>query len=178
MFKRPTNQPKPEPSTFEEWFTQTRKLHFGFMGGIVMQGVVAIVIKQQIMMNDPGFVNLDPATFYGLLTVLSIVACVIVGVVFIILPKRSTVDHLLTKSFESPVALGKALSSETILRSTIVAAIAIFGLILFLMNGNLMHFAAFAAIAFVLLLLLFPRRSNWDEVLNVFRIARPEWRNL
>lgn len=178
MFKFPTKQSQPEPTSFDGWFAQTRKVHLGFMGGILVQAVIAYLLKHQVMVDEPGFVHLPSNSFNTLMTIFGIVSCVIIGVVVIILPKRSSIDHLLTQPLDSPVALGKALSSEANLRSSAVLAIEIFGLLLFFLNGNLLHFAIFATVAFSLLLLLVPRRYQWDEVLNVFRIARPEWRNL
>lgn len=48
-------------------------------------------------------------------------------------------------------------------RIALADAIAVFGLVLFLLNGNLLHLLAFIGIAFVLLLLIFPRKAEWAE---------------
>ncbi len=152
------------PEDINTVFRQVRFIHFSFLASTLIYGVVGILLKQFMMGAEPGFVGLDPSPYLMLLTLLIIVSVVVGFMILVVLPKRNSVRHLIkSEAISSSAELGQVLSKAHFLRMALAEAVAVFGLVLFFLNGNLLHLFAFIGIALVLLLLIFPRKAEWDE---------------
>ena len=137
--------------------TSIRTLHLSFMGAVVIYGVVAYLLKSQVMLDDPGFVGLDAATYSLLLTGAIGISVILAVVALVLLPQpswRARIMARLTKPVEdTPQAKAQAYH---ILRVAVIETIAVLGLTLFLLNGNLTHLWWFLGGALALLVVIFP----------------------
>jgi hypothetical protein len=156
---------KTPPQDLDAAFRQVRLTHLAFLASTLIYGLVGILLKQFIMGAEPGFVGLDPSTYFMLLVLFIIISVGLGFVVLVVLPRRNSPQHLVkSEAVSSSAELGQALFKAHSIRIAMTEAIAIFGLVLFLLNGNLLHLLVFIGIAFVLLLLLiFPRKAEWAE---------------
>lgn len=151
-------------SDIDTMFRQTRYIHLFFLVAIILYGVLGIILKLFVMGSDPGFVGLPSSTYSILLTILTIVSVALGIIILFIFPKKNSPQNLVKReSVSSSEELGQVLSKVHMARVTLAQTIAIFGLVLFFLNGNLPPLFAFSGIAFVLLLLIFSRRAEWDE---------------
>ncbi len=163
------NQPSPDPEQsaserFAEIYSQTRSMHLAFLMSTVVYVIMGFVIKNFVMGTEPGFVGLSAST-YLMLGLIFLLASVVIGYLLLVdLPRRNSPQNILArKDVSSPLELGPALQAAHILRVALAEALAVFGLVLFLLNGNPYHLLVFAAFAFSLLLVIYPRRPEWDE---------------
>lgn len=139
----------------------TRTLHLSFMAGVVIYGLVAYLAKTQIMGEDPGFVGLDHATYTLLLYAAAGLSVILTVVALVLLPKPTLRDQIMarltTPVEDTPAAKARAYH---ILRVAVIETIAILGLVLFLLNGNLTHLWWFLGAALGLLVVIFPEATT------------------
>ena len=137
--------------------TSLRTLHLSFMAAVVIYGVVAYLLKSQVMLDDPGFVGLDAATYTLLLTGATGLSVILAVVVLGVLPQPQMRDRIMPR-LTTPVADTPEAKAQAyhILRVAVIEAIAILGLMLFFLNGNLTHLWWFLGGALALLVVIFP----------------------
>ena len=120
-------------------------LWVAFLGAIFMYSVVAIIISQ----TGEGFVELDSemlaVLFYAFLF-LSIIQ------LFILFRWSSKVEH---KPIET---LPENKKNLFMIKYALAEAMAIYGVVLFLMNGNSSHLLLFSGLAVVGMLLSYPKK--------------------
>lgn len=136
-----------------------RILHLSFMVGVVIYGVVAYLLKTQVMLDEPGFVGLDAATYGLLLYAAAGISVILAVVALVILPqpqwREKITARLTTQSAgDSPAVKERGYH---ILRIALIETIAVMGLCLFLLNGNLTHLWWFLGAALGLLVVIFPQ---------------------
>ncbi len=162
-------QPSPDPERsaskkFTEIYNQTRTVHLAFLMSTVVYVILGFVINNFIMGTMSGFVGLPFSIYLVLIIVFLLVSGLIIYLLLVELPRRNSAQNILArKDVSSPLELGQALQATHMMRIALTQAIAIFGLVLFLLNGNLYHLLVFAAVACGLFIVIFPRRSEWDE---------------
>ncbi len=163
--ERPSLNPEQSASErFAEIYSQTRTVHLAFLMSTVVYVILGFVIKNFVMGTESGLVGLPALTYLMLRLIFLLVSVVIAYLLLFELPRRNSVQKILArKDVSSPLELGQALQAAHMMQVSLAQAIAIFGLLLFLLNGNLFHLFVFAAFAFTLLVGIYPRRSEWDE---------------
>lgn len=170
MKQQPIPAQKITSADIDTMFLQTRKIHSLYLVSISVYGVGGILIKWLIMGTDPGFVGLPATTYLVLITTLTIVSIILGTVSLVVLPRRNSPRNLVEREgITSSIELVQALVASHYTRISFLSAIAIFGLVLFFLNGDLFVLFAFGVAAFILLLLIFPRRKEWDEAQTLFK---------
>ena len=151
-------------SDIEVAFRKARLVNFVFLGSLFVMGGFGVFLKVFVMGTDPGFIGLPHSTYSVLFGVLSLVSVVLAFFVLLIFPKQNSPTKLIEKSAIISLAdLGQALLVVQMMRISFVQAIAIWGLILFFLNGELLPLFGFTGVALVLLVLIVPRWSDWEE---------------
>jgi hypothetical protein len=151
-------------SDFDTQFRQTRNIHIFYLIGNILYGVLGVIIKFLFMGSEPGFVGLPSSTYSMLLVIFSIVSVGLAVFVLFIFPKLNSPQNLIKREpVSSSEELGKILSKMHMTRVALAEAIAIFGVFLFFLNGELLPLFAFSGFTFILMLLIIPRRTEWDE---------------
>ncbi len=160
------------PTSYEEYFQRLRYTHTLFMISPVIYVLVAVLLKQEVLGPQGGFVDL-PSAEYNILSFVLLLAAIVVGVAACFLvPQRHPIAGLIEQS-DSLLALGSALFQKHILRVTLADTPAIFGVTLFLLNGVMAHLVAFVLLSLLLLLVLFPRWATWAEARREFLAIHP-----
>lgn len=154
----------PTSGDIDTIFRQGRYVHIRFLVSTVVFGLLGILIKLFIINSEPGFVGLSASTYSFLFTLLAIISIALIFIILYVLPRRNSAQNLVEREgISSSEELGKVLYIAHMARISLAQGIAVLGLVLFLLNGNLIHLFGFGVVAFVLLLLTFPRWSEWDE---------------
>ena len=144
MDYRPSDQSSEKP-------LNEKLLWFAFFSAIFIYNVVAVIISQsgEFFDGDEGFVGLDPE----MLSILFYVFLLFSIIQLIILFKwNSKVEHKPTE------ALPENKKNLFMIKYAIAEAMAIYGLTLFLMNGNFSHLILFSGLAAVGMFLSYPKK--------------------
>jgi uncharacterized integral membrane protein len=126
-------------------------------GALVLAiGTYAFVVEM-LRTNQAPFLGFSPRAPLGLLRLVFAIVTVVILVVV----------NVVRKQMVAGPAAGRAPLPQRLLTASIVAlamceAIAIYGLVLFLLGGQRADFYGFAALALVGFAVYFPRRSQWE----------------
>ncbi len=163
--EQPSLDPEPAASEiFAEIYSQTRSAHLAFLISPIIYVILGFVIKNFVMGTEPGLVGLSASAYLMLQLIFLLVSAVIGYLLLFELPRRNSPQNILArKDVSSSLELGQALQVTHMIQVFLAVAIAIFGLLLFLLNGRLFHLFVFATFAFSLLIVIYPRRSRWEE---------------
>jgi hypothetical protein len=163
----------PPASTFEGYYRATRSLYRVFLLSPLIYILVGGAIKRFVMLPQGGFVDFAPAEYNLILAAMTLISLLLVAVASFVLPRVRPLSALVAHSASLP-DLGAALSREQMLKMQMVQAPAIFGLVLFLLNGNLWHlilFSLLTALAQILVRVDWPR---WEAARNEFEASHPQ----
>ena len=167
LFSALMDQKVDDNTPFEEIFAKTKFVHFFFITSALIYVLLASQLQQYVFEPGSGFVTLPSTEYMLLLGVLVVAAFVCAAIVLLVLPKRNTVEFLVEKrNVKSLNQLGLGLREEHLRRVIFCNTIAIFGLVLFLLNGNIFHLIPFVAVSILLLILIYPRWANWEAAKN------------
>ena len=148
---------------FDTAFRLIRLIHLVFLLANPVYGVLGVLLKWFGVQPEGGFTRLPPSTYNVLLLAVSVTAIVMAIIALFIFPRQNSVQKLRERtSISSVEELGQALAAIHMARMAMANSIGVFGLVLFLLNGHLLHLFAFAGSAFVLMLMLVPNRLEWD----------------
>ena len=123
---------------------------FAFFSAIFIYNVVAVLISQsgEFFGEDMGFVGLDPEMFSILFYVFLVFSIIQLVILF---KWNSKIEH-------KPVeVLPENKKNLSMIKYAIAEAMAIYGLTLFLMNGNFSHLILFSGLAIVGMFLSYPK---------------------
>lgn len=153
-----------KPADFDVAFRRIRLIHINFLVAVPVYGIAGFLIKWFVMDAGSGFVDL-PSPDYSILTgILFLAAIALSVIVLFVFPRQNPLQNSKQRAkISSPEELWQALSAFQLARVAMGNSVAVFGLVLFLLNGDLLLLLVFAGMAFVLLALIFPRRTEWEE---------------
>lgn len=159
----------------ENMFRNARRITSSYLVGTLLYGGVATLIVHESAEMGPDFSVLDPKVESQVMIALLLVSVLLAFVALIVLPKRKTIERIAARrSALSPIELMKEYASAHALRLVLVELIALSGLVFTFVTKNLLYVYLFGGITALLLLLLFPRRRNWDEVRTFLETWRME----
>ncbi len=152
---------------FDTAFRTVRMMHLVFLIALPGYGILGVLLKWFVMKEGVreggGFVGLPPSTYSVLLFALAVVSVALAIIALYIFPRQNSIQKLKERtSISSVEELGQALGAVHMARMAMANSIGTFGLVLFLLNGQLLHLFAFAGSAFVLMLMLIPNWLEWD----------------
>jgi hypothetical protein len=149
---------------YDRMMEHARNIHVVFMGAILLYVIFGVVLKLFVMGSEPGFVGFPDSMYSMMLSTLFLVSIVLSIVVLFILPRQNSPQKLIKgDAIVSSEEFGQVLLKAHMTRVAMAQAIAIFGLLLFFLNGELLPLFAFSGITLVLLVLIFPRRAEWEK---------------
>lgn len=161
-----------KPQSLEAAFSRTRILHMVFLAAPILYTGVVYGLKQFAMPSDSGFVGVDENIYQLLYWANWFVLLVASVMIFFVLPRFSSPLVVAEKYKDASAELfWESIQRGHFLKVGWIMFVAIFALTLFLLNGNFLNFVPFMAIVFILLLLNFPRRAEWDRATDLFRGA-------
>ncbi|MFZ2969707.1 MAG: hypothetical protein WA063_01015 [Minisyncoccia bacterium] len=134
------NTPKP-PSSKVFWFV--------FFIAIFIYNIVAIVMSSDEKFGENGFIGMDNGTYSMLFYAFLAVSAVNFVVIFKLKSKTDV-------KFPVRQASGKEIN-YSLVKIAFAESMAIFGLMLFLMNGNFSHLMLFTVLAIVGMFLVYPK---------------------
>ncbi len=158
-----------ENITFDRAFNVSRILTFVYSASVLVYVVVATALVQFVPVARMGFVGFPKST-YGNIIILAIVAALLIlaGVLFVA-PRFTSAEALLARKKIATIdKLGYELLRVHRTMVAFITAIAIFGLVLFLFNGHLLHMIPFAILSILLQLYNLPRKEAWEEAKMLF----------
>ena len=128
------------------------------IGGMLVLTVAMLAsVVEMLRTNQAPFLGFSPRAPLGLLRLVFAIMAVLVLVIV----------NVVRKQIVAGPAAGRAPLPQRLLTASIVAlamceAIAIYGVVLFLLGGQRTDFYGFAAFALVGFAVYFPRRSQWE----------------
>jgi hypothetical protein len=138
----PTNNiPKP-PSNKILWYM--------FFIAIFVYNIVAVFMSYDEKFGENGFIGTESGLYSMLFYALIIISFINFIVIFKLKAKSESKTPILNSS-------GKEIN-YTVVRIAFAESMAIFGLVLFLINGNFNHLMFFTALAIVGMFIVYPRK--------------------
>lgn len=129
---------------------------------LVLAVVIYAVVVETFARGSRPFRGLAPDAPVGimrLILALSAVANLIVGRVL----RQKLTEAALRRGSPGASTVGQRMFVQSLLEMALTEAIAIYGLVLFLLGGQPLDFYGFAAVALVVLASQFPRLSRWED---------------
>lgn len=147
-------------------FERIRLIHIAFMGAVAVYALLAV--QMSVVIEDPD-TPLAGTPLWLLRVGLVTLAVAGQATVAYVLnrPHRSRQQQRIAEGDES--ALVAAANARVILRLAFTEAIGIYGLLLFLVGGEIFDVLGFCAAAFVILAVRFPTRDAWSRELERLR---------
>ena len=155
---------------FDEAFSGARRIYVTYIASGLIYVLVARLLQQGVWMGgQDGFIGLPQATYLALLAAAGAITVIVTAALFFYLPKITAPAAVLAKkSPQTEEAFGFELFQAHIMRLIAAQTPAILGLVLFLLNGSILHMLVFVIISWLLLLLTFPRKEAWEEAKLLF----------
>jgi hypothetical protein len=158
-------------------FQNTLALQIAFMAAVV----VYVGVGEVLRWSDPLFADggygpewiHDNETWvrFGLLAF----AVVNALPVFLLYNREWYLDRLLEKSKKEPVtSLCEALRAVQILKQVDMGCVAVFGLLLYIFTGERVNLYLFCGLSLVGLLLVWPRRAEWERMFRRYAAKYPD----
>jgi membrane protein implicated in regulation of membrane protease activity len=122
----------------------------------------AIVLGLIAVQRAP-FSGFAPSLPMGLLRVVFAVAALVDLVLLRVVTRQLISARPTVQPFRGASLVGQRLFTLSIVRLAICEAIAVFGVVLFLLGGRWADFYGFAVVSFAVLLFHFPRLSPWED---------------
>jgi len=163
-----------QATTVADALRAMRLAHIQFFLSSFSYILVAWLLRQMVPGAERGFVDL-PASQYNSLLYLAFVLSLAAAVLLFayIVPRRTLVVAAQQEDVNSLPALIKALQQTHLLRVVVADFPAILGVVLFLLNGQMEPLLSLVGVTWLLLLVTFPRREDWEEAEQVFRRRFP-----
>ena len=170
----PTLFQRKQATTVAEAYHAMRLAHVQFLFSGLTYIVVAWLLRRNVPGAEHGFVDL-PASQYNPLLYLAFVISLAAAVLLFayIIPRHTLLAPAQQENVNTLPALLKALQQTHLLRIVIADIPAILGLVLFLLNGQMEPLVSLVGVTWLLLLVTFPRREDWEEAEQVFRRRFP-----
>jgi hypothetical protein len=152
-------------------YTKTVTMHAAFTGAVVIYVMVGEVIKW----SDPEF---DGYVFSGgddtmwFLRGLFVVVGSLQALLGLVL-RRMVAREMLQEEHVDASKVASRLQADQISRDASSEAVAIFGLILYLLGGQRADLYGFCAVSMVGLLLTWPRRAVWEATFRELAVRHP-----
>jgi hypothetical protein len=148
-------------------------LHFAYTGALFCYFIVGEVMKATVFPPEPAFVNLGSPTIWVLRGIFAATGAIGLVLSYTAFTDASTVPRVLKRKTEvDDGTIAAALQTAHILRLAYVEAIAIYGLLLFMLDGHRYDLYGFGMVALLNLIALRPTRDKWEET---YRRAAPEY---
>lgn len=157
----------PAATSFEGFFQVTRKVHWIFAVSPLIYVLVALVLKRWVLQPQGGFVDFAVAEYNLALLGAGLASIGMCFALYFLLPRWQSVAKLIKQS-TSLLDLGAQLYRVHLQRVQIAMIPAILGLVLFLLNGILEHLVVFSLITLLLLVVMRPRWSVWQQAETAF----------
>jgi len=158
--------PDSEPKLNKSILT-IRIIYFAFISSLV----IYLIIPHLIIKLHHGFLK-GFAMFekvYLLKNILYLISILTAVIIFILQRFLSNPNKiLLTPGSTNIDEILKALTSGSIIIFALCESIALYGLVLFLIAGLLKEFYFLIGLSFILLIMCFPKRQKWEEIINQF----------
>ena len=166
MFSSFSGQSSPPPD-FETAFRSAKLISLIFAAAVFMYLLLAWLLHSLVLEPGHGLVDL-PQDLFNMIVVAALLASLGVAVlVLFILPQRDSVENILNRANVATLQdLAAAMLQAHSVRAALAEAPAIFGLVLFLLNGALLPLAALVAFSWAVQALTFPRWPDWEEARN------------
>ena len=133
-------------------------------GALVGSVVVYAVLVEVIRSRNPGFAGFAPGVNVAMLRTVFIVLAIVDLVAIRFLRARILAPPARgSQPAGHAPALMQRLLSASVVSLTMCLAIAVYGLVLFLLGGRPLDFYTFAIVGVLGLAVFFPRQSQWEE---------------
>lgn len=169
---RPPSRSVPLATSFEGYYQATRTLYRTFFASPIIYILAGWAIKNFAMSPQGGFVDFPPAEYNVILAIAGLTSLALIAAAHFLLPRLRPVSALVRQS-ATVLDLGNALLRAQMLRMQMVQAPAIFGLVLFLLNGILLHLVLFTVLTLLAQVLERVEPSTWEAARNEFETSRP-----
>jgi hypothetical protein len=166
-----TDKPATSP---EQVFQTNRVLHMTFVAAVFVYIAVAEIIRwgDSEFAERGGFVALGDEIWLvrGILVVVSGIQLVLTHTLYGDAFVRNTIRRSKDVTDETVIV---SLQSTFIVRLALAESVAIYGLVLYMMNGERLDLYAFCAAALLNLLFIRPQRSEWEAIFREAAIEYP-----
>jgi hypothetical protein len=141
-------------------------IHFAFILSLIIYLYVSNIVIELHHGRFEGFVEFKEVDL--LKNILYLVSALIVLIIFILRRFLATPNKipLIPTSTTDIDEILRALISANILIFALCSTPVLYGFMLFLLDGILREFYFLVAVSFILLIICFPKRHKWEEIIN------------
>ncbi|HEY63513.1 MAG TPA: hypothetical protein G4O02_02980 [Caldilineae bacterium] len=147
-----------------------------FRGSTLLYVAIGWLIYR-LLGGHGGLVNLPRSTYLLVLVVMALAGAATVGVLTFFLPARLTNPERLAQlpGMNRRSAVVAQLQRAFMIAVSGANLVAMLGLVLFLLNGQMPHLIAFTLAALIVLGMTTPEQERWEETVRAVRARRSDW---
>lgn len=151
-------------NTVANVFQTVSVLQVAYIAAIFCYFVVGEVMKATVFPPEPAFVNLGSPTIWVLRGIFGTFSVIGLTLSYTLNTDARMVPRILKRKTEvDDGVVAAALQTAHILRLAQIEAIAIYGLVLFILDGHRYDLYGFGIVAIINLLAMRPSRYGWEE---------------
>jgi hypothetical protein len=159
----------------QQAFSAVTILHLTFSAAVLIYVVTGEIIAASVEDLRPGgFVDLDNGMLWIVRGFLAFNGAIGIILAFTVFGDDQNVPRMLGRAQEvTDATVAAALQTGHILRLAFAEAIAIYGLVLFQLNGHRYDLYGFAGVALAIFVLSRPSRDRWEGVFRTMSLKYP-----
>lgn len=141
-----------------------RVLNMSFIAAVLIWGLIITITVGGSSGAGSNAGGLNPTIESRALIFLAFYGVIAVLVALIVIPRRNSIEILSEKHGEGAIEeTVQGLVGAHVIRCAVIETIGLGGFVLAFLSQNVTYYWLFGGLAVVLLVLVFPRRSTWEE---------------
>lgn len=159
----------PDLGDIDALYRRVSIIHTIFIVNVLAFGFIGVGIKLFIFGDQPGFIGFDAEVLIYITIALAVISVILGFIILVIHPRQNSPQNIAKKTTVTSLPeLGQTLFQSHMMRISMAQAIMVFAIVLFFLNGNLIHLFSFGVASLILQLLIRPHESDWHGAKAIF----------